>query len=400
MNPKAVSFDPVASPSSEAESTIMPSYKSLVRCLEGEQERHLETKAKLAAVLSRVKELEAEVVDLYAEKQALSGSVEFMSNIIQQNMNHITKDNATNFAKASDEAEDSSKTPVPTGLKINGNNSNNGDKVLDGEAYKNVVNGHVGETGKTQLQLQTPVKLRFGEDPFITDGHALSEEIKTPVKGSAISETDEAPKFNLDLLKTGQTPGTPASARSIVLRKHFNAEDGPNNSPTDTINGINGSDETDDNANVAEVTPTKGKTQDKNKGSSDIGQAASVAGESAATTKSQAVKLQVRLLSQSRRQRANRTQTAEDPILELVPYPCTPSAYTDSLSSLLLSWPSTRRLSRRDPAMTSFTSSPSPAKSPQKSPTMVSPPFSLPQAFVASTTLPSSSIPPRPTSCL
>ena len=295
MNPKALSFDPVgpASPASDAESTVMPSYKSIVRCLESEQERHQETKAKLVAALARAKEMEYMAGKLHSDNLTLNASVRYLEEVIARNKDKITQGDKTSLVEAGfsviDFAEESDKTPVQNAVKMtNGDHGKTESKV---KTTHDLTNGKTDDFAKAQPV--TPTKLRAPEDPFVTNGHIQVKDTSTTPQG-------DAPVFNTDMLKKDQTPGTPASVRSIVLRKHFGADEATELSPTDTIAGVKGSGKTAVDSdtlgsmtNMEQVTPTKTTAKDESIASSDFTQSASIADESDATSKTYQIKLQV-----------------------------------------------------------------------------------------------------------
>lgn len=201
MNPNASAFDPSGSASDTDENRVMLSYNSLVSCLEAEQERQQQTRKRLAQVLSRIDELEALVEKLQTEKRSLAGSVKLLASIVQHNKAR-REDRGHAMSEASVAEVDLS--PVRKSF------------MTPQEAASKDAGVEVADT-----QAKACIALGTTDDSIVTNTMGISQPVDSNVNDGAVTSGDHTKRFNLDLLKPDESPNTPASLRSRILRKHF-----------------------------------------------------------------------------------------------------------------------------------------------------------------------------------
>lgn len=191
MNPTASSFDPTGWSSDSDDNQVFVSYKSLVLCLESEQDRHEQTKRELSQARARIENLEAELKKAQAEKNSLTGSVKLLSGIIKHNKDRLEK-----------KAGASSETITETSAK---------DTVA---------------ALPTTPSKAIPQSASIGHSPSITNA-AKAKSPETTLVKQVDPSIDQKELFNLDLLKAQpqDDPNSLASRRSRTLRKHFLLDD-------------------------------------------------------------------------------------------------------------------------------------------------------------------------------
>ena len=257
MNPTASSFDPSGSSSDSDKNGVVLSYKTLVRCLEVEQDRHEQTQAHLGQALARIEDLEAELNKVHGEKKSLAGSIKMLTGIIQHNKDRLEK-----------------KPDVST-------------EILTGNEIQRSAKDTVAAVPAT---VTTPSK---AISQLATNGHssvianiAEAQSSDTALVKQVDPASDQNDLFNLDLLKTHTQggPDTPASRRSRALRKHFSLDDDSEASTDKIVEAADGADELvhiipskadkfQSNTNMGPATPTKRSPKE------DTGHAGSVSAE-------------------------------------------------------------------------------------------------------------------------
>lgn len=191
MNPTASSFDPTGWSSDSDDNQVFVSYKSLVRCLEAEQDRHEQTKCQLDSARARIGDLEAELKKAEADKNSLTGSVKMLSGIIKHNKDRLEKKVGAASESITETSAKETAAAVPTTPS----------KAIPQSATK----GHSPTIATIAKAKSSETTLYKQVDPSI----------------------DQNELFNLDLLKTQpqDDPNSLASRRSRTLRKHFMLDD-------------------------------------------------------------------------------------------------------------------------------------------------------------------------------
>lgn len=274
MNPTAMSFSP-SRLSNADDNNVMLSYKSLVRCLEGESERHELTKKHLGLALTRIKELEEQLKKIEAEKSSLMASGKMMASMLKHNESRLEK-----LPEAATHAGDKADAVIEGGVK--GENE-----------------GNLAET--VSAQPQTPTKSRATDAEYATNGTTNYEAAEAALNGDDDDATGQTKRFNLDLLNPDKSPDTPASRRSLALRKHFDIDDASNSSVDEAVKDggssektLPGSIEFRSSTQTAELTPTKVNSKKDDQASRGLTQSIDATANSVpASVKYKAVKLQV-----------------------------------------------------------------------------------------------------------